>query len=111
MFFKQEYDGAIADFTEEMKLDPDNKKLFKGRAAARFKKGDYDGTITDVTEYLRHDKGAVRNLAAWHLVRLVPEGKAIPYSPGGTRAEQEAAYQAWKKLIPAGTVPGGGKKP
>jgi hypothetical protein len=55
--------------------------------------------------YLMHDMAAIRNLAAWHLVRLVPEGKSIAYKPGGTKADCEPAYLAWKKLVPNGQLP------
>lgn len=62
-------------------------------------------TFDVLIEYLRHDRAAVRNLAAWHLVRLVPQGKAIPFKPDGTKADAEAAYSAWRKLIPPGQLP------
>lgn len=67
-------------------------------------------TYEVLIEYLDHDLPAVRNLAAWHLVRLVPQGKSIAYKPGGTKAECEAAYKAWKKLVPAGQLPPEPKK-
>ena len=66
-------------------------------------------TYEVLIEYLAHDRPAIRNLAAWHLVRLVPQGKSIPYNPAGTAADAEAAYRAWKKLIPAGQLPPGKK--
>ena len=55
--------------------------------------------------YLTHDMAAIRNLAAWHLVRLVPEGKSIGYKPGSTKADCEQTYRAWKKLVPTGQLP------
>jgi hypothetical protein len=67
-------------------------------------------TYEVLIDYLAHEKPAVRNLAAWHLVRLVPQGKSIPYKPDGTRADAEAACAAWKKLIPAGQLPPPAKK-
>jgi hypothetical protein len=60
--------------------------------------------------YLAHDRAAVRNLAAWHLVRLVPAGQGIGYKPGGTKEEAAAAQKAWRKLIPAGQLPPAPKK-
>jgi hypothetical protein len=62
-------------------------------------------TYEVLIEYLLHEKSAVRNLAAWHLVRLVPQGKSIPYNPSGSAADAEAVYKAWKKLIPDGQLP------
>jgi hypothetical protein len=55
--------------------------------------------------YLRHERPAVRELAAWQLYRLVPAGKDIPYDPTAGRDELEQAYKAWKKLVPSGQLP------
>jgi hypothetical protein len=62
-------------------------------------------TYEVLIEYLRHDRPSVRNLAAWHLHRLVPQGKAIPFRPTTKADEIDKTYQAWKKLLPAGQVP------
>lgn len=62
-------------------------------------------TYEVLIEYLTHDRTAIRNLAAWHLVRLVPQGKSIEYKPTWTRDECKPAYAAWKKLIPTGQLP------
>ena len=35
-------------------------------------------TYEVLIDYLAHEKPGIRNLAAWHQVRLVPQGKAIP---------------------------------
>lgn len=60
--------------------------------------------------YLGHDRAAVRNLAAWHLARLVPAGKGIAFRPGCPKAEAEAAQRGWRKLIPPGQLPPAPKK-
>lgn len=62
-------------------------------------------TYEVLIDYLGHEKPGIRNLAAWHLVRLVPDGKTIPYKPDGTAAEAATAQAAWKKLIPSGQLP------
>jgi hypothetical protein len=62
-------------------------------------------TYEVLIEYLTHDMAAIRNLAAWHLIRLVPAGKSIGYKPGSTKAECEPVYRAWKKLVPTGQLP------
>ncbi|MDB5313615.1 MAG: hypothetical protein JWO38_7817 [Gemmataceae bacterium] len=67
-------------------------------------------TFEVLIEYLTHDQAAVRNLAAWHLVRLVPQGKAIAFKPGWTKEECAPVYLGWKKLIPAGQLPPRAKK-
>jgi hypothetical protein len=64
-------------------------------------------TFEVLIEYLQNEQAAVRTLSAWHLSRLVPAGKGVPFRPAATRAECEAAYKAWKALIPAGQVPAG----
>jgi len=56
-------------------------------------------------EYLGHEKLAIRGLANWHLVRLVPEGKKIGYDPHATPEERARAQAEWRKLIPPGSLP------
>jgi hypothetical protein len=56
-------------------------------------------------EYLRHERLGIRELAKWHLYRLVPAGRNIQYDPAGSEAEREGAYKQWKKLIPDGKLP------
>ena len=67
-------------------------------------------TYEVLVDYLIHDKPAIRNLAAWHLVRIVPQGKSIPHKPNGSRADAQATHEAWKKLIPRGELPPPAKK-
>ena len=67
-------------------------------------------TYEVLIDYLVHEKPAIRNLAAWHLVRLVPQGKSITYKPDGTQSDAESTYAAWKKLIPTGQLPPPAKK-
>jgi hypothetical protein len=62
-------------------------------------------TYEVLIDYLGHEKPAIRHLAAWHLVRLVPQGKSIPYKPDGTPSDAEATQAAWKRLIPSGELP------
>jgi hypothetical protein len=76
-------------------------------AESRTKPELYDVLI----EYLRHDKVALRNLAAWHLFRLAPDVKGIPFQPNGSKDDFVAAYNGWRAAIPAGTVPKPPAKP
>jgi hypothetical protein len=62
-------------------------------------------TYEVLIEYLKHEKPGIRNLAAWHLVRLHPPGKSIAFKPDGSKADNEKVYEEWKKLIPTGKVP------
>jgi hypothetical protein len=57
-------------------------------------------------ERLKNEKLAIRELAYWHLWRLVPEGRTkIAYNPTGGPEQLEGAYKQWKKLIPDGELP------
>ncbi|MCI0642110.1 MAG: hypothetical protein L0Y72_32225 [Gemmataceae bacterium] len=55
--------------------------------------------------YLRHSKQAVRELAHWHLVRLVAKGKDIPYDAAAPEAERQKSYERWRAHIPEGKLP------
>lgn len=70
-------------------------------------------TYDVLVEYLQHDKPGVRNLAHWHLTRLVPAGRAIPFRPNAGKAELRPAYTQWRRLVPPGAVPASatGKEP
>ena len=62
-------------------------------------------TFEVLIDYLLHEKPAIRALAAWHLARLVPKEKAVPYKRNATPAEREQMRDAWKKVIPDGQLP------
>jgi len=55
--------------------------------------------------YLDHKNQAVRALAHWHLLRLAPAGKNIPFDPAGPEVERLQAVQRWHALIPDGQLP------
>lgn len=42
---------------------------------------------------------AIRQLAHWHLVRLEPKGRDIPYDAAGPEAARAQAVQAWQRLV------------
>jgi hypothetical protein len=54
---------------------------------------------------LGSDKPAIRELAHWHLLRLVPAGKDLGYDPTGPAEARQKAQAAWRELIPHGQVP------
>ncbi|MCE9564085.1 MAG: hypothetical protein K8U57_18735 [Planctomycetes bacterium] len=68
-------------------------------------------TYEVLIEYLANPKPLIRNLAAWHLVRLVPQGKLIAFKPNANADEAKTYQLEWKKLIPAGKLPPAIKKP
>ena len=57
-------------------------------------------------EALQHPQLSIREMAHWHLVRMVPKGKEIPYDAAGTPESLKQAHDKWKELVPEGTVPG-----
>mgnify|MGYP001031295069 CR=1 FL=1 len=67
-------------------------------------------TFEVLIDYLTDDLPAIRNLAAWHLVRAVPGGRTIGFKPGGTKAECEAAAAEWRRRVPPGQLPTPEKK-
>jgi hypothetical protein len=95
------YDAIVADGAPPAHAKTVMQLLF-GFAPAELTQPE---TYEVLVEYLRHDRPSVRNLAAWHLHRLVPAGKAIPFSPTADKAAIDKTYQAWQKLVPAGQVP------
>jgi len=62
-------------------------------------------TFDVLIEYLLHERPLIRNLAAWHLRRLAPAGKNIPFLPNATPEQMQQGYNAWRKLIPVGKLP------
>jgi hypothetical protein len=55
--------------------------------------------------YLGHPRPAIRGLAHWYLVRLVPAGEKIAYDPLAPAEDRDKARREWKKLVPAGKLP------
>jgi tetratricopeptide (TPR) repeat protein len=54
-FDRQDYDLAIAEFTEAIRLNPNDADAYVGRGAAYYRKGDYDRAIADCTQAIRLD--------------------------------------------------------
>lgn len=50
---KGDLDGAIQDYTEAIRLNPDNDPAYNNRGVARKNKVDLDGAIQDFTEAIR----------------------------------------------------------
>jgi hypothetical protein len=59
---------------------------------------------------LEADKVSIRELAHWHLERLVPNGQSIPYDAGASEAARQQAVVQWRQLIPEGKLPPPPKK-
>jgi tetratricopeptide (TPR) repeat protein len=54
-FITEDYDGAIADFTQAVATDPKNADAFDSRGNAEVGKGDRDGAMADYTHALELD--------------------------------------------------------
>ena len=50
---KMDYDKAIMEYTEAIRLRPDYAEAYNGLGLAHKEKGDYDKAITDYTEAIR----------------------------------------------------------
>jgi hypothetical protein len=62
-------------------------------------------TYQMLISYLGHPRPAIRALAHWYLVRLVPAGQKIAYDPLAPPEARDKARREWKKLVPAGKMP------
>ncbi len=54
-----------------------------------------------LVKYLDNEALAIRGLAHWHLVRLVPEGKNIEFNPLAPKEERDKGRDKWEKLVEA----------
>lgn len=50
---KKDFDGAIVDYTEVLKVKPDNHEVYRNCGSARLFKGDLEGALADYTEAIR----------------------------------------------------------
>jgi len=66
---KGDLDGAIADYTKAIELDPRNAAAYNNRGAARKNKGDVDGAIADYDKAIELDPRYVRAYANRGLAR------------------------------------------
>ena len=68
-------------------------------------------TYEFLIDCLTHKSVAVRELAHWHLVRLAPAGKDIPFDATLPPEEQQQVAARWRQLIPPGQIPKQAKQP
>lgn len=81
--------------------------LFNGISKERMRQ---PATYELLIEALNHTKMAGRELAHWHLIRLVPDGKSIKYDAAAPEAERMNAIAEWHRLVPPGELPPPPKK-
>jgi tetratricopeptide (TPR) repeat protein/S1-C subfamily serine protease len=83
---EDDFDKAIADFTEAIGRDPKNPWAYCGRATVHFRKSEYDEAITDYTE----------------AIRLDPKNAGTHFSRGGaygTKGENDKAIADYTEAI------------
>jgi tetratricopeptide (TPR) repeat protein len=61
--FKAQYDLAIADLTQAIKLAPATPKGYKDRSISYYKKQNYDLALADLNELIRLDPTTAQNFA------------------------------------------------
>ena len=70
---KNDYDQAIADYTQATKLDPKQAPAFYDRGLAYYKKNDYDHAIADYTQAIQIDpKDPDLGRLLWITLRHIP---------------------------------------
>jgi len=62
-------------------------------------------TYEALVAYLLHERLPIRELAYWHLQRLVPEGLRVAFDPSAAEDQRKRAQGEWKKLIQDGKLP------
>jgi hypothetical protein len=55
-------------------------------------------TYQMLINYLGSERPTVRQLAYWHLYRLMPAGRSIGYDPMAPKEKRDAAIKEWRKL-------------
>jgi hypothetical protein len=63
-------------------------------------------TYDTLLAYLKHDKIAIRELAWYHLSRLVPEqARRMPFDAAADKEQRDRQYDLWRQFIPEGKLP------
>jgi hypothetical protein len=62
-------------------------------------------TYQVLLDYVGHEQALIRNLAAWHLLRLVPEVRRFAYQPAGSRDAALRIQEQWRSLLRPESLP------
>jgi tetratricopeptide (TPR) repeat protein len=99
-----DYDSAIADYTEAIRIDPKNASAYEERGDAYYLKGDYDRAISDYTGAIQIDprsdtyesRGYAHAAKGDYDTAIEDYTEAIRINPKGARAyvDRGDAYRA-----------------
>jgi Tfp pilus assembly protein PilF len=94
MRFKGDWDRAIADFNEALRLGSKDPGAYAGRAAAYIRKGDVDRALPDLDEGLRLDPkhAGVRNVFAYYYNRKGDYERAMAEVSESLRIAPQYSY-------------------
>ncbi len=92
--FKGDWDRAIADFSEALRLGTKDAGAYAGRAAAYIRKGDIDRALPDLNEGLRLDPKhpGVRNVFANYYIKKGDYERALPEVTESLRLAPQYSY-------------------
>ena len=107
---KSQFDRAIADYSEAIRIKPDNAQVFNNRGNAYFFKGQWDRAIEDYDDAIRlqpdlaeafGNRGNVYRKKGQIDRAIADYGKAIHFDPGNAQvfADRGLAYE--KKGAPS----------
>jgi len=54
---------------------------------------------------LDHKNVGIRELAHWHLVRIEPKGRDIPYDAAGSADQRQQAIERWRQVLQTASAP------
>jgi tetratricopeptide (TPR) repeat protein len=87
---KGDYDRAIADYNEAIRLDSKNASAFNNRGTCYYAKGDHDRAISDYSEAIRLDPGDTVAFA----------NRGLAYEWKGDREHAKADFDAALAMAP-----------
>jgi tetratricopeptide (TPR) repeat protein len=95
-------EGAIADYTEAIRLNPEYSIAYNNRGEARYRAGDLDGALSDYSEALRIDpdypeaysnRGSVRRAKQDHQAAISDYDEAIRLDPDHAAAYNNRGFE------------------